>query len=532
MIVANATGCSSIYGANLPTTPWTVNAAGRGPAWSNSLFEDNAEFGLGMRLALDAQTDQARRLLERLAPEIGEDLVARAARRRAGHRGRDRRSSASRVDRLREALGGSRVRPLPMPAHLLTLAVRPRPPGRLDHRRRRLGVRHRLRRPRPGPVVGPQRQHPGPRHGGLLEHRRPGLEGDAARRRRQVRGRRQGHGQEGPRRDRAVVRQRLRGPGLDGRQRPADHQGAARGGRLAGPVAGHRLQHVHRPRHRHVEVDEPPEGRGQERLLAALPVPPVARSRTASRSSSTRRRRRSRSPTSWRPRRASRSSSGRTRNEPPSSPTLAQADADERWRYYEQLAGIERTVPHVHRPDPAIAARGRERRRLPVRRAKETRHDASTCAPATSASSSARRSSPRRRRTTATRPWPGGSNAPASARSSCRRCSRRRSSPRRSSSTRSLEQGTEVFAEALDYFPAIQSFAGAADRYLAALERVKASVAIPVIASLNASTAGRLGRAMPGASRTPAPTRSSSTCTTSRPIRGGPRPTWRRATSS
>jgi pyruvate-ferredoxin/flavodoxin oxidoreductase len=75
MIVANATGCSSIYGANLPTTPWTVNAAGRGPAWNNSLFEDNAEFGLGMRLALDAQTDQARRLVERLAPEIGADLV-------------------------------------------------------------------------------------------------------------------------------------------------------------------------------------------------------------------------------------------------------------------------------------------------------------------------------------------------------------------------------------------------------------------------------------------------------------------------
>ncbi|HEX5824545.1 MAG TPA: pyruvate:ferredoxin (flavodoxin) oxidoreductase, partial [Candidatus Limnocylindrales bacterium] len=68
MIVANATGCSSIYGANLPTTPWTVNTAGRGPAWANSLFEDNAEFGLGMRLALDAQTDHARRLVERLAP--------------------------------------------------------------------------------------------------------------------------------------------------------------------------------------------------------------------------------------------------------------------------------------------------------------------------------------------------------------------------------------------------------------------------------------------------------------------------------
>ena len=96
MIVANATGCSSIYGANLPTTPWTVNAAGRGPAWSNSLFEDNAEFGLGMRLALDAQTDQARRLLERLAPGDRRRTSSRELLgRRAGHRGRDRRSSAS-----------------------------------------------------------------------------------------------------------------------------------------------------------------------------------------------------------------------------------------------------------------------------------------------------------------------------------------------------------------------------------------------------------------------------------------------------
>ena len=75
MIVANATGCSSIYGANLPTTPWTVNAAGRGPAWNNSLFEDNAEFGLGMRLALDTMRGQARALLAKLSPELGVDLV-------------------------------------------------------------------------------------------------------------------------------------------------------------------------------------------------------------------------------------------------------------------------------------------------------------------------------------------------------------------------------------------------------------------------------------------------------------------------
>ncbi|MGH9085388.1 MAG: pyruvate:ferredoxin (flavodoxin) oxidoreductase [Acidimicrobiales bacterium] len=75
MIVANATGCSSIYGANLPTTPWTTNRDGRGPAWNNSLFEDNAEFGLGMRLGLEAQETQARLLLHALAPHVGDDLV-------------------------------------------------------------------------------------------------------------------------------------------------------------------------------------------------------------------------------------------------------------------------------------------------------------------------------------------------------------------------------------------------------------------------------------------------------------------------
>jgi pyruvate-ferredoxin/flavodoxin oxidoreductase len=76
MIVANATGCSSIYGGNLPTTPWTVNRDGRGPAWNNSLFEDNAEFGLGLRLGLEAQETQARLLLQALAPEVGAERAA------------------------------------------------------------------------------------------------------------------------------------------------------------------------------------------------------------------------------------------------------------------------------------------------------------------------------------------------------------------------------------------------------------------------------------------------------------------------
>jgi pyruvate-ferredoxin/flavodoxin oxidoreductase len=75
MVVANATGCSSIYGGNLPTTPWSQNNDGRGPAWSNSLFEDNAEFGLGMRLAIDKHNEMARELVHALAPAIGEKLV-------------------------------------------------------------------------------------------------------------------------------------------------------------------------------------------------------------------------------------------------------------------------------------------------------------------------------------------------------------------------------------------------------------------------------------------------------------------------
>jgi pyruvate-ferredoxin/flavodoxin oxidoreductase len=75
ILVANATGCSSIYGGNLPTTPWSANAEGRGPAWANSLFEDNAEFGLGMRLALDSNSEQALRLVGELVPDLAPALL-------------------------------------------------------------------------------------------------------------------------------------------------------------------------------------------------------------------------------------------------------------------------------------------------------------------------------------------------------------------------------------------------------------------------------------------------------------------------
>jgi pyruvate-ferredoxin/flavodoxin oxidoreductase len=74
-IIANATGCSSIYGGNLPTTPYTTNRDGRGPAWSNSLFEDNAEFGLGFRLTLDKQNEYAQELAKALSADLGDQLV-------------------------------------------------------------------------------------------------------------------------------------------------------------------------------------------------------------------------------------------------------------------------------------------------------------------------------------------------------------------------------------------------------------------------------------------------------------------------
>ena len=78
IVAGNATGCSSIYSGNLPTTPYAKNKQGRGPAWNNSLFEDNAEFGLGFRVSIDKQKEFACELLRKLAPKLGDDLVTAA----------------------------------------------------------------------------------------------------------------------------------------------------------------------------------------------------------------------------------------------------------------------------------------------------------------------------------------------------------------------------------------------------------------------------------------------------------------------
>jgi len=117
MQVANATGCSSIYGGNLPVTPWSVNSEGRGPAWSNSLFEDNAEFGLGFRIAADSHLQTAVRLARTLAPQLGADLVEQVI------AAPQLRESEIRAQRDRVAELARRVRGIAGPdsAHLLTV---------------------------------------------------------------------------------------------------------------------------------------------------------------------------------------------------------------------------------------------------------------------------------------------------------------------------------------------------------------------------------------------------------------------------
>ncbi|HET7567962.1 MAG TPA: pyruvate:ferredoxin (flavodoxin) oxidoreductase [Gaiellaceae bacterium] len=114
LLVANATGCSSIYGGNLPTTPWTTNGDGRGPAWANSLFEDNAEFGYGMRLALDQQGDQARRLLRELDLPGAAEILDAVQDDEAGIA-----AQRERVGELKERLAGVEG---PAAGRLLTLA--------------------------------------------------------------------------------------------------------------------------------------------------------------------------------------------------------------------------------------------------------------------------------------------------------------------------------------------------------------------------------------------------------------------------
>ncbi|HEX5360759.1 MAG TPA: thiamine pyrophosphate-dependent enzyme, partial [Fluviicoccus sp.] len=119
LMIANATGCSSIYGGNLPTTPYTRDANGRGPAWNNSLFEDNAEFGFGMRLGVDLLHDRARQLLDALAPQLPDNLLTALSARIDTTNESDMAAIRDAVNRLRTLLPGLNV---PEAAELQPLA--------------------------------------------------------------------------------------------------------------------------------------------------------------------------------------------------------------------------------------------------------------------------------------------------------------------------------------------------------------------------------------------------------------------------
>ena len=282
LMVANATGCSSIYGGNLPTTPWTINAEGRGPAWSNSLFEDNAEFGLGL---------PARR---RPAPGAGPG---------APRSGCASRSGAELVDEILRRVPAPGVRDTPPSVSGSTSCAAVWTPWTTRPIRRVVDLRSVIDQlvRRSVWIVGGDGWAYDIGSGGLdhvLASGRdvnvlvldtevysntggPGVQVDAARRGGQVCRRRQARAQEGPRPAGDRLRQRLRGPGGDGRRPRADPAGAARGGGLRGTVAGHRLQPLHRPRHRQgrgaaaQRAGPAVPGRGQ-RLLAAGPLRPGA----------------------------------------------------------------------------------------------------------------------------------------------------------------------------------------------------------------------------------------------------------------
>jgi pyruvate-ferredoxin/flavodoxin oxidoreductase len=225
LMVANATGCSSIYGGNLPTTPWSTNRDGRGPAWANSLFEDNAEFGLGFRLSLDAHRGSAQSLLRALASELGDELPAAIL--------SATQDSEAAIAAQRERIVELKKAPDPDQSSRGPAAIaHGRLFGqkeRLDRRWRWLGVRHWLWWTRSRDRVGTRPELAGARHRGLLEHRRTAVEVDADRGRRQVRRRRQGAAQKRPRDAGDDVRACLRRSRRDGRQGRAHRQVLPRG---------------------------------------------------------------------------------------------------------------------------------------------------------------------------------------------------------------------------------------------------------------------------------------------------------------
>ena len=279
LIIANATGCSSIYGGNLPTTPYAKDRDGRGPAWANSLFEDNAEFGLGFRVSLDKQQEFAGELLQQMSPQVGRGLTTDILNARQRDEAdiadqRDARGRAEAQTELVRQCAGETV---------AGIGRYSRAQERLDRRRRRLGLRHRLRRARPRAGQRAKRKSVAARYRSLFEHGRAMFESDAARRGGEVRIRGQARGEERSRADRDDVSQYLCRVRRDGRKGRAHVESVSGSGSVRRPGNHHRLQPLHRARHQHDDGDAKSKGGGE--LGAMAPLPLQSRAREAGRKS-------------------------------------------------------------------------------------------------------------------------------------------------------------------------------------------------------------------------------------------------------
>ncbi len=266
MLIGNATGCSSIYGGNLPCTPYTVNHEGRGPSWSNSLFEDCAEFGLGFRLAVDQQTKYAHELLKRLSSQLGDELVA------ALLNNKQETEEEIAAQRARVAELNKRLAAINSPDAKNLLASS-------DYLIRKSvwsfggdgwaydigfgGMDHVFASGRDVNILVLDTEVYSNTGGQASKSTFRGAvakfaAGGKARL------------QEGPRHDRHVVRQRVRRLDLAGRQPDARHPHHPRGRVVPRHVAVDRLLALHRLGHRHAAGHEHPEGRRGLRLLAAV----------------------------------------------------------------------------------------------------------------------------------------------------------------------------------------------------------------------------------------------------------------------
>ena len=266
LIIANATGCSSIYGGNLPTTPYTKDGNGRGPAWANSLFEDNAEFGLGFRVSLDKQQEFAGELLQQVSPQIGRGLVTEIlnARQRDEADIFDQRERVAELKRRLQLVRRSSCKAFAgAGGHACAQE-------RLDRGWRRLGLRYRLRRTRPRPRKRPQRKGSAARHGSLFQHRRAMFKINAARRGRKVRLRRKTRAEKRSRTNGDDLRHDLRRLCRDGRARRTHIKSVPRSGGIRRPGDHHRLQPLHCARDQHDHRHAKPESGSQHGPMAAV----------------------------------------------------------------------------------------------------------------------------------------------------------------------------------------------------------------------------------------------------------------------